>query len=578
MTSAKSKENRSSKQLISDVGKIPSSDKSGSEHEQENLKSILSNLLTKSSVYAVAQLVTSSGCGRKLLWFFVLLVGVLGCSYEVYRFLTLYFQYPVVITLEVKNNWKLDFPAVTICNLNRIPIFYYDCLYRNKTVEECLNFCLDKGKPAYEPIRPILASERQRHVTCSSNFDGVFSEQRTESLLFMNRYLNLSKEDRRKLGHQANSFITSCTFNGESCSVSNFSDHSSIEFGNCFTFNGRNETNTEVLQTSYIGPNSGLDITLNLEVPDYSPITSSIGARIVVHEANAQPEPEDYGFNINPGFETSVAIQQISMHRLPHPYRDRCYSYEGQSLRFPRNQEDCIRKCIQSRNLHQCGCKDPFLPSAYSSNLCDLLNKTSVCCLEEVMKSLSKGDTPCPCPLPCESTRFEMTISAAEWPARSYYNAFMKDEEIPLPSPCENMIRVEKTDFTDHNDSFSGSNFLPFLRSSFNMLNQKRNCINMCVDEEKQEYLSKKSQIAKLKVFYKTLEKSSYIQEPMFQESELFSQLGGQLGLWLGISLVALFECIENISHLLHYFIKRSGLTKQNVRNYHSSSEKITRV
>ncbi|GFY65825.1 FMRFamide-activated amiloride-sensitive sodium channel [Trichonephila inaurata madagascariensis] len=311
MTSAQSKENRSTKQFISDGGQIPSSDKCGSEHEREDLKSIILNLLTKSSVYAVTQLVTSSGCGRKLLWFVVLLVGVMGCSYEVYRFLTLYFQYPVVITLEVKNNWKLDFPAVTVCNLNRIPIFYYDCLFRNKTVEECMDFCVDKGKPAYEPIRPILASERQKYVTCSNNFDGVFSEHRTESLLFMNRYLSLSKADRHKLGHQANSFITSCTFNGESCSIRNFSDYLSIEFGNCFTFNGKNETSTEVLQTSYIGPNSGLDITLNLEVPDYSPITSSVGARVVIHKADAQPNPEDYGININPGFETSVAIQQV---------------------------------------------------------------------------------------------------------------------------------------------------------------------------------------------------------------------------------------------------------------------------
>lgn len=87
--------------------------------EQESLKSVILNLLQKSSIYAVSQLVTSSGFGRKVLWLLVLLVGLSGCTYEIYHFLSLYFQYPVVITLEVKNNWKLDFPAVTVCNLNR---------------------------------------------------------------------------------------------------------------------------------------------------------------------------------------------------------------------------------------------------------------------------------------------------------------------------------------------------------------------------------------------------------------------------------------------------------------------------
>lgn len=88
-------------------------------HDEESLKTILLNLLQKSSVYAVSQLVTSSGFCRRILWLLVLLLGLSGCSYEIYHFLTVYFQYPVVITLEVKNNWKLDFPAVTVCNLNR---------------------------------------------------------------------------------------------------------------------------------------------------------------------------------------------------------------------------------------------------------------------------------------------------------------------------------------------------------------------------------------------------------------------------------------------------------------------------
>lgn len=89
------------------------------EQEPESLKHVILELLQKSSVYAVSQLVSSNGLGRKVLWFVVLIIGLLGCSYEICHFLSLYFQYPVVITLEVKNSWKLDFPAVTVCNLNR---------------------------------------------------------------------------------------------------------------------------------------------------------------------------------------------------------------------------------------------------------------------------------------------------------------------------------------------------------------------------------------------------------------------------------------------------------------------------
>ncbi|CAL1279211.1 unnamed protein product [Larinioides sclopetarius] len=235
---------------------------------------------------------------------------------------------------------------------------------------------------------------------------------------------------------------------------------------------------------------------------------------------------------------------------------------------------------MQRANVRQCGCVDPFLPSEDSSNLCDIQNQTLVCCLDEVMKSLSKDDPPCPCPLPCESTRYEMTISTALWPARSFYKVFMKTEDVPTPNPCENATRKkEKGDSSDQEESWSSSEGLPMPRRPMTSHRAKStNCTDRCIDEEEQEYLTKKSRIAKLKVFYQTLEKSFYKQEPMFQESELFSQLGGQMGLWLGISLVALFECIENISHILHYCIKRSGLKKKRVQNYCLQPKRSVRV
>ncbi|GIX86162.1 FMRFamide-activated amiloride-sensitive sodium channel [Caerostris extrusa] len=282
MTSCKTKEDGTNKPSEGEKVSLPIK---SLEDDQENFKTIAFNLLTNSSVYAVAQLVSSSGCGRKLLWFVVLVVGVLGCSYEVYRFLSLYFQYPVVITLEVQNTWKLNFPAVTVCNLNR-----------------------------------------------------------------------------------------------------NFTNFLSIEFGNCFTFNGKYGIDAGPLQTPYIGPNSGLELTLNLKSPDYSPITASVGARVVINKADSQPNPEDHGINISPGFETSVALKQTSIHRLPHPYRDKCRSYEKQSLDYSKDQEDCIRKCMQKVNLHRCGCVDPFLPVTNSSKLCDLKIKPQVRYLNEYSK------------------------------------------------------------------------------------------------------------------------------------------------------------------------------------------------
>lgn len=45
----------------------------------------------------------------------------------------------------------------------------------------------------------------------------------------------------------------------------------------------------------------------------YAPVTTSVGARVVIHEADVEPDPEDNGINISPGYETSVALQQVIM-------------------------------------------------------------------------------------------------------------------------------------------------------------------------------------------------------------------------------------------------------------------------
>ncbi|GIY16697.1 degenerin mec-10 [Caerostris darwini] len=50
---------------------------------------------------------------------------------------------------------------------------------------------------------------------------------------------------------------------------------------------------------------------------------------------------------------------------------------------------------------------------------------------------------------------------------------------------------------------------------------------------------------AKVRIFFSTFAMVTYEQKPVFLESEIFSYLGGELGLWLGLSLIAVFELLE---------------------------------
>lgn len=43
---------------------------------------------------------------------------VVGCMYQCFSFLTIYFMYPTTVEMNVTNDNIMDFPAITVCNSN----------------------------------------------------------------------------------------------------------------------------------------------------------------------------------------------------------------------------------------------------------------------------------------------------------------------------------------------------------------------------------------------------------------------------------------------------------------------------
>ncbi|XP_076330961.1 bile acid-sensitive ion channel-like [Tachypleus tridentatus] len=127
----------------------------------------------------------------------------------------------------------------------------------------------------------------------------------------------------------------------------------------------------------------------------------------------------------------------------------------------------------------------------------------------------------CDCPLSCRKSTFDMTLSSSM--------LFNMEEESEFPEPSQETVQ-----------SNSGSR--RGLRQSWTSSNEN---------------------FAKLRVFYKTLDHIIYRQQPKYQSNEIFSNLGGQLGLWLGISLVAWFEAIETIYLLIGYVFSKRQIQKE---------------
>ncbi|XP_022243131.1 amiloride-sensitive sodium channel subunit alpha-like [Limulus polyphemus] len=79
---------------------------------------IFKNMFGQSSFSGLSQLAKSPTNSRRCAWVVVFFICIGLCTYHSIRFVTSYMEYPVVVSLDVENNKKLEFPAITVCNLN----------------------------------------------------------------------------------------------------------------------------------------------------------------------------------------------------------------------------------------------------------------------------------------------------------------------------------------------------------------------------------------------------------------------------------------------------------------------------
>lgn len=314
--------------------------------KNENSNSVLKSVKQESSILGVSKILHTRNRFRKIIWMLVLVIGFTGCLYQICRFVKVYLQYPVIVNLQVDQQWNLVFPAVTVCNLNRMKKNYKRCLDTAVNWEECsISFEMSASGIA------IRMTERQNaQRSCSSQMSGTYDKEKNKRMEFLEKYSKMDEKRRFDSGSQAEEFIEHCSFNDKPCSTREFLKSQTLQYGNCFTFNTQSLTG-EPLMTSRTGYFSGLELTLNIDPNQYMSISHVIGARVVVHNPTEDPNPEGNGFDISPRFETSVSLKQSLVRRLPSPYRDHCVDYDPWNSNYGKSQDSCVARCIQERNF-----------------------------------------------------------------------------------------------------------------------------------------------------------------------------------------------------------------------------------
>ena len=365
---------------------------------------------------------------------------------------------------------------------------------------------------------------------------------------------------------QLEEFVVNCHFGGHGCNrTRDFKKFFDQYYFNCFTYTAYQDKEDDEFSLSegiengwsailFSGSNM-LDKNDDIRVlpglhESQSPVSASEGVRVVIHPPNTQPFPFTEGYDVPPGFSASFGIKPRMNIRIGPPHGN-CTNENP----FGPNQSryrgiSCQKMCLQSHVIKSCGCSDSSLPNVPGTNVkpcrnndqfpdsC-MFNATEECrlillrlhaqilCARKIRDWVTKNTTllvDCKCFPPCDEVLYDVSYSLSKWPASGYEGDAAYYDVFYIEGFKERFKNTSKYDTVKNyfNDSTRETTMKDFAR------------LNVYVADSN---------------VIKTQESGDYT------TNQLVSDIGGQLGLWVGISVITLTEVIELLCEIMRYLM-----------------------
>ncbi|XP_047575864.1 acid-sensing ion channel 5 isoform X3 [Lutra lutra] len=406
------------------------------------------------SFHGVHNIVRNQSKIRKLIWLVVVLGSVSLVVWQIYSRLVNYFTWPTTTSIEVQYVEKIDFPAVTFCNLNRfqteaaakfgIIFFLWNIVYKVLHLQE---------------IR--------------SNYTGF-----KDAIDFLTSHQNFSiTEFVKKNGFYLNSStLLECDFFGKPCGPQDFA-HVFTEYGNCFTFNHGENIQAKEKEEFTDDPALGF---------------VDAGIIFVIHSPKKLPQIDGLGLSSPVGMHARVTIRQVKTVHQEYPWGECNPNIKLQNF-SSYSTYGCLKECKAQHIQEQCGCLPFLLPG--NGIECDL--QTFYNCVSPTLDLIedkglcTMGTHNSSCPVPCEETEYPATISYSTFPSQKA---------------------------------------LKYLSKKLN---------------QSQEYI--RENLVNIEINYSDLNYKITQQQKAVSVYELLADVGGQLGLFCGASMITIIEIIEYI-------------------------------
>ncbi|RNA30566.1 amiloride-sensitive sodium channel subunit beta [Brachionus plicatilis] len=303
-----------------------------------------------------------------------------------------------------------------------------------------------------------------------------------------------------------------CQYDEKECNVDDFVLLKSQLFGNCYTFNsGRNSSGHKIPIRKKSRPEiiKGLKMELFIGAPEYHPCWElRYGALVSVHNQSSIPMITMDGMMVQTGSETNLILNKVNMKKLSKPYSNCVVNLtnknEIDSVHY-RNTFNYIAEYRQNWCLLNCS-----INTTTEENIkkCSSLNfttefekKSCINNFEDELKHVEFCSSQCP--IECDHSYFTMFNSVATFPTISYASYLLLDESFRSKFPYE----------------------------------------NISMNQVKESVLS-------FNVYFNTDFNQMIEEVPELDGLSLLGNLGGQLGLFLGVSVLTFAEIFEIIFEL----------------------------
>lgn len=277
------------------------------------------------------------------------------------------------------------------------------------------------------------------------------------------------------------------------------------QYGTCFVFNDNHLKSFVAIR----GANryDSLELVLNISQHQYLKNTTPAGVRIFISDQGSFYKPHEEGFDLSPGFSYDIKLSKSRTRRVDPFKNNSCiaqsnitFSYMGRKFSTKYDTTSCSLKCFGEEMKKTCNCILYYLPKIY--HLPRLCNSTDEKCYQRIKDNYANGEIDClkSCLPPCQEINYETDISFLKYPS--------------IAKTKENGERIEQ-------------------------VRQIR------------------EDILKVNVYFKSSDVKITEEQMTYKIENLLSDIGGQLGLFSGYSVLTVVELVSLAITVSIYFINK---------------------